>query len=462
MNTLSGVESCTVCAAHESLFHADPRDFLQQLAMAVRQQNERLQQVQVTTDPVQTQPTQNHAGSPPSQQMLQNALATLKCVPAEAAPPADAAISRPSDPFARNLSIATTRDSFEPTVYLDDLGVTGKSSMYKRASQSMRPSFAPVLAEHAEQESLRRSALAPEVSSSPAVLPDTERCVQAIPSNSTTPAVSVYGSHQAQVSQRLSIQSSFAGRTPVGAQPSRAAATPGTIASGQQSAAASVARSISLAQQAVSPHVASQSNCGAGSYSSKPCTTPGSVSVGLHTLKPTLPPSAAQSVHDVRQPKPYVASDYARTPASVGTGQEMKSRQHSQTQQVDLAEFLRLKYILSRVQTLLPEGCADVSQDVEGFLAQVKKCMVPLGSDPSVEPGAQSPAPSITASALTVQQEMKKGLGKGKDLMMVRQSAPQATTVSRLSGPAGSNTPKRSRVRTQSHPTSQCCLPVHM
>ena len=124
---------------------------MQQLAMAVSQKEERLKHVPVNAAPAHN-PTAT-VGGPPSAQVLQNALASLRRVPAEAPDvaedvPADNfavdANTRPSDPFARKFSTSTTRSSFEPTVYLGDMGVQRMSGMYHRESQSMRPSCAPV------------------------------------------------------------------------------------------------------------------------------------------------------------------------------------------------------------------------------------------------------------------------------------------------------------------------------
>lgn len=478
----------------DSFMHADPGHFLQQLAMAVCQQKERLQQVPVTAlAPTQTQlPPNATTAGPPSEQMLQNALASLRRIPAETDPAAATATdaansiaaanscasanrnSRPSDPFGPKLSTSTTRDSFEPTVYLDDLGIgaacKSKCSLYNRASQSMRPSFAPAIAECVEQEAL-------SLTPSPWRRPSMTSAQHSTAATSAARSISLAPPAGSPHMAATTAPHSNMGTGLPGSHTSHKACTPATPGS------ASVGLDTlkpTIAPPASSPHVAAcQSNQGHGSHTSqKACTaaTPGSVSVGLHTLNPTPSPAAAQSVqqHESRQPMSHVAPAYAGTPAAsvgVATGQENKSPQQlQQTQQVDLAEYLRQKHILSRLQTLLPEGSVDVLEDVEGFLSQVKKRMGLVDSNENkalvegcvkrhANANAKSPGLSIAASALTVQQELKRGLGQGKDLMTVRSSAPQATTVSRMSAPVHLNPPEHSQVRTV--PYSSTAVNLH-
>lgn len=511
--------------------------------MAVTQQKARLQQVSVTAASTPNPTATTNAAGAPSQQMLQNALASLRRVSPWAPEPTYAAEvtlsdnfvvatdTRQSDPFARKLSTSTSRSSFEPTVYLADLGIQRMSGMHHRDSQSMRPSFAPV-PEYEEPEAFAREVTG-SVSMSPmcssgqvaaagkrsnsenAVVENA--AVQSVPANASTP-VSTIQPAQASPSFQTDMKKSVMGRVHdavVVMQPEAAASCAGAVArvapagshvsvpeasqpqplqeqsisfspgngaafdfkppgsaatpsasplsaapTPNHSITASQARSISFAPPGLTPEVTDKNMPGNFSNAGKELLTQGSLSVRLQNPSAT-PDVASRSVMAGSHRASYVASAGAAHSARAESAAQV-SHMHQQSPAVlgSNAEVLRLQYILSRVQTVLPEGSADVFQDVEGFISQLMQRMVPFGSGfvAGANADVQLPEASVAASTLTVQQELKRGLGRGKDLMMVRRSAPQATTVSRLSAPVGSHSRSRSRVRFLVAPVRDQCL----
>ena len=240
-----------------------------------------------------------------------------------------------------------------------------------------------------------------------------------------------------QPSKENSVSFTLGNGASVDLQQPRCAATPGAAATPQHSIAAPQARSISCAPPGVTPEVTDNS-----------CAQ-GSISLGLQN--PDATPEVASVVaggHRLSR----VASAGAMHSARAESAAQTSQLQHKSPAILDAhrAEVQRLQFILSRVQTILPEGSANVYKDVDDFVAQVKQRMVPLGRGIAAggTPDVHAAECSMTASAMTVQQEWKRGLGRGKDLMMVHKSAPQASTVSHLCVPPGSHSRPRSRVRT--------------
>ena len=345
------------------------------------------------------------------------------------------------------------------------------SGMYHRESQSMRPSCAPV-PECEELEEIARDVTG-SVSMSPMnssgqgaaaddINNDENVAVAAVAMTTATPVSMGQASPTYEAGVQKSCLSrqhhtdmagmeasephpaneksfSFTNGAAKGFHAPECAATPDAAATPKPPIAASQSRSISLAPSGVTPEVTAEN------------IAQGSVSVGLRNPGDT--PEVASGVVGDRRLSRFASAGVMHSARAESAAPVSQPQQKSpMMRDTSSAEVQQLRYILSRVQTLLP--AADLYEDVEAFVAQATRRMATFegGAAAGGTPDVHAAEPSMAASALTVQQELKRGLGRGKDLMMVRRSAPQATTVSCVSAPAGSQSRSPFRVRSHCSP----------